>query len=68
MLKERDKLYNAIKFVDISSPDYDPVDNQDLDYETVCDRAAYLCLMLLILISFYVFTYINGCNMLRLIF
>lgn len=36
MLKERNKNYNAINFVDISSDDYSPEDNQGLDYETVC--------------------------------
>lgn len=36
MLKERNKNYNAINFVDISSEDYSPEDNQGLDYETVC--------------------------------
>jgi len=35
MLKERNKSYGAIKFVDISSKDYSPDDNQGLDYETV---------------------------------
>lgn len=36
MLKERNKQYGAIKFVDISSNDYSPEDNQGLDYKTVC--------------------------------
>jgi len=35
MLRERNKSYGAIKFVDISSEDYSPNDNQGLDYETV---------------------------------
>jgi len=35
MLRERNKSYGAIKFVDISSKDYSPDDNQGLDYETV---------------------------------
>lgn len=35
MLRERNKSYGAIKFVDISSNDYSPDDNQGLDYETV---------------------------------
>lgn len=35
MLRERNKSYGAIKFVDISSKDYSPQDNQNLDYETV---------------------------------
>ncbi|KAF9625704.1 hypothetical protein IFM89_026284 [Coptis chinensis] len=34
MLKERNKEYNTIKFVDISSDDYTPEENQGLDYET----------------------------------
>jgi hypothetical protein len=36
MLKERDKSFGAIKFVDISSNDYSPQENQGLEYETVC--------------------------------
>ena len=35
MLRERDNDYGAIKFVDISSEDYSPEDNQGLDYTTV---------------------------------
>ena len=35
MLRERNKSYGTIKFVDISSKDYSPDDNQGLDYETV---------------------------------
>lgn len=35
MLKERNKSYGAISFVDISSQDYSPKDNMGLDYETV---------------------------------
>lgn len=38
MLKERDKSYGAIKFVDIGSEDYSPEENQGLDYETVMGR------------------------------
>ncbi|XP_062184345.1 uncharacterized protein At5g50100, chloroplastic-like [Phragmites australis] len=38
MLRERNKSYAAIKFVDISSKDYSPEDNQDLDYETAMGR------------------------------
>ncbi|KAH7660060.1 DCC1-like thiol-disulfide oxidoreductase family protein [Dioscorea alata] len=38
MLKERNKAYGAIKFVDISSNDYSPKENQGLDYETVMGR------------------------------
>lgn len=56
MLKERDKLYNAIKFVDISSPDYDPViikilamkqyATEQLIYADVVDFKKFLCLPL----------------------
>ena len=35
MLRERNKSYGAIHFVDISSKDYSAKDNQGLDYETV---------------------------------
>lgn len=35
MLRERNKQYGTIKFVDISSSDYSPEDNQGLDYQTV---------------------------------
>ncbi|KAL5674772.1 hypothetical protein ACJX0J_010903, partial [Zea mays] len=38
MLRERNKSYGAIKFVDISSKDYSPDDNQGLDYETVMGK------------------------------
>ncbi|CAA6657224.1 unnamed protein product [Spirodela intermedia] len=38
MLKERNESYGAIKFVDISSEDYSPEDNQGLDYRTVMGR------------------------------
>ncbi|KAJ0441148.1 putative Thioredoxin-like superfamily [Helianthus annuus] len=38
MLKERNKDYNAINFVDISSDDYSPEDNQGLDYETAMGK------------------------------
>ncbi|KAK9119620.1 hypothetical protein Scep_017713 [Stephania cephalantha] len=38
MLRERNKLYGAIKFVDISSDEYSPEENQGLDYETVMGR------------------------------
>ncbi|KAK1422338.1 hypothetical protein QVD17_25379 [Tagetes erecta] len=38
MLKERNKNYNAISFVDISSDDYSPEDNQGLDYETAMGK------------------------------
>lgn len=35
MLRERNKTYGTIKFVDISSDNYSPQENQGLDYETV---------------------------------
>ncbi|CAA0826649.1 Uncharacterized protein - mitochondrial [Striga hermonthica] len=38
MLRERNERYRAIKFVDISSDEYSPEDNQGLDYKTVMGR------------------------------
>ncbi|KAL3818637.1 hypothetical protein ACJIZ3_004542 [Penstemon smallii] len=38
MLRKRNKSYGTIKFVDISSEDYSPEDNQGLDYETAMGR------------------------------
>ncbi|KAK9278050.1 hypothetical protein L1049_027608 [Liquidambar formosana] len=38
MLRERNKIYGTIKFVDISSDEYSPEDNQGLDYKTVMGR------------------------------
>ncbi|EXB42070.1 hypothetical protein L484_006417 [Morus notabilis] len=38
MLRERNKQYGTIKFVDISSEDYSPKENQGLDFETVMGR------------------------------
>ncbi|KAG8496068.1 hypothetical protein CXB51_009482 [Gossypium anomalum] len=38
MLRERYKQYGTIKFVDISSDDYSPEENQGLDYKTVMGR------------------------------
>ncbi|KAM0855072.1 hypothetical protein ACQ4PT_050018 [Festuca glaucescens] len=38
MLRERNKSYGAINFVDISSKDYSPEENQGLDYETAMGR------------------------------
>lgn len=35
MLRERNKSYGTIKFVDISSDGYSPEDNLGLDYEAV---------------------------------
>ncbi|WRX18862.1 DCC1-like thiol-disulfide oxidoreductase family - like 2 [Theobroma cacao] len=38
MLRDRNKQYGTIKFVDISSDDYSPEENQNLDYKTVMGR------------------------------
>ena len=38
MIKERNKRYGMIKFVDISSDDYSLEENQGLDYKTVCSK------------------------------
>ncbi|XP_078440354.1 putative thiol-disulfide oxidoreductase DCC [Wolffia australiana] len=38
MLRDRNKRYASIKFVDISSEDYSPEDNMGLDYKTVMGR------------------------------
>ncbi|KAK6128200.1 hypothetical protein DH2020_038054 [Rehmannia glutinosa] len=38
MLRERNEKYGSIKFVDISSDEYSPEDNQGLDYKTVMGR------------------------------
>ncbi|XP_027367533.1 uncharacterized protein At5g50100, chloroplastic isoform X2 [Abrus precatorius] len=38
MLRERNKSYGTIKFVDISSDDYSSEENQGLDYETAMGR------------------------------
>ncbi|KAK1564632.1 hypothetical protein Q3G72_007572 [Acer saccharum] len=38
MLQERNKQYGTIKFVDISSDEYSPEENQGLDYKTVMGR------------------------------
>jgi hypothetical protein len=38
MLRERNKCYGTIKFVNISSNDYSPEENQGLDYKTVCSK------------------------------
>lgn len=35
MLMKRNEKYGTIKFIDISSNDYAPEDNQGLDYKTV---------------------------------
>ncbi|CAA2950103.1 Hypothetical predicted protein [Olea europaea subsp. europaea] len=38
MLRERNKSYGTIKFVDISSEEYTPEENEGLDYKTVMGR------------------------------
>ncbi|KAL3374710.1 hypothetical protein AABB24_006282, partial [Solanum stoloniferum] len=38
MLRERNKSYGTIKFLDISSDEYRPEENEGLDYETVMGR------------------------------
>ncbi|KAI0497076.1 uncharacterized protein At5g50100, chloroplastic [Dendrobium catenatum] len=38
MLRERNQAYGTIKFVDISSDDYLPEENQGLDYKTVMGK------------------------------
>uniref|UniRef100_A0A3Q7FQ61 Thiol-disulfide oxidoreductase DCC n=2 Tax=Solanum lycopersicum TaxID=4081 RepID=A0A3Q7FQ61_SOLLC len=38
MLRERNKSYGTIKFLDISSDEYRPDENEGLDYETVMGR------------------------------
>ncbi|CAI8583875.1 unnamed protein product [Vicia faba] len=38
MLRERNKSYGTIKFVDISSDDYSPQENLGLDYQTAMGR------------------------------
>ncbi|KAL5544264.1 hypothetical protein UlMin_008048 [Ulmus minor] len=38
MLRERNERFGTIKFVDISSDDYSPEENQGLDYKTVMGR------------------------------
>ncbi|KAJ0106399.1 hypothetical protein Patl1_17978 [Pistacia atlantica] len=38
MLRERNKQYGTIKFVDIGSDEYSPEENQGLDYKTVMGR------------------------------
>ena len=38
MLRERNKCYGTIKFVDISFDDYFLEENQGLDYKTVCSK------------------------------
>lgn len=35
MLRERNKAYETIEFVDISSDDYSPEENQGIDFATV---------------------------------
>lgn len=42
MLRERNKSYGTIKFVDISAEDYSAEDNQGLDYKTVSNSTMNL--------------------------
>lgn len=56
MLRERNKRYKSIKFVDISSDDYTPEDHQGLDYETVCTLKflqSDVCSLLLLMVLHY---------------
>lgn len=56
MLRERNKSYGTIKFVDIGSDDYSPEENQGLDYETVSLRSIYgLCQLSLLMFNFLMF-------------
>ena len=41
MLRERNESYGTIKFVDISSDEYSPEENQGLDYKTVCRSTSF---------------------------
>ncbi|KAH7300822.1 hypothetical protein KP509_24G080200 [Ceratopteris richardii] len=38
MLRERNRIYRAIKFVDISAPDYSPEENAGVDFATAMGR------------------------------
>lgn len=51
MLRERNKLYGTIKFVDISSDNYCPEENQGLDYKTVRFQCPSLILIIVICIQ-----------------
>ena len=53
MLRERNKRYGFIKFVDISSEEYSPEDNQGLDYGTV------IHLMLLYFLFLWIDTFLK---------
>lgn len=61
MLRERNKSYGAIKFVDISSKDYSPEENQGLDYETVRITLVYYISLLIrsFVSSFHAFFELN---------
>ena len=60
MLQERNKNYGAIKFVDISSGDYSPAENQGLDYETVCCCCVVLFCEVAIVVHILYFDYFVG--------
>lgn len=45
MLMDRNEKHGTIKFVDISSNDYSPEDNQGLDYKTV-NSCLLICFIL----------------------
>lgn len=59
MLRERNKSYGTIKFVDISSKDYSPDDNQGLDYETVRITPIYRFHFVFVS-AVYVFSWMNS--------
>lgn len=44
MLKEQNERFGTVKFVDISSSNYSPEENEGLDYKTVCNcsKSRYL--------------------------
>lgn len=61
MLRERNRSYGTIKFVDIGSDDYSPDENQNIDYETVSLRSTF-CTVPIITSPFFLrfsLTYIN---------
>lgn len=61
MLRERNKSYGAIKFVDISSKDYSPDDNQGLDYETVRITSIYFTFLAHPLYGFSLMKLVMSC-------
>lgn len=62
MLRERNKSYGTIKFVDISSDDYSPEENQGLDYETVSKMKVSF---LLLIVCFTSYACLSTSNMIR---